>query len=152
MVGFWGRTSFKSIHPTCSNVNDITGEGDITFPWRVPWADKSNAYRSNIGTYSYPMEYPIYSRYPIIVDKYGSIKTFGVSYTRRTPKSSMLVGFSLTNHPFWVPHLWNFPLFFSAPGIVLTSSQQTVTTFVSDGWRPRAQGGTPSVMVLMIFQ
>ena len=29
-----------------------------------------------------------------------------VSWDRGTPKSSILVGFSLTNQPFWDPHVW----------------------------------------------
>ena len=40
-------------------------------------------------------------------DKHESKKHMGVSENRGTPKSSILIGFSIINHPFWVV----FPLF-----------------------------------------
>ena len=34
----------------------------------------------------------------------------GVSKNRGTPKSSILIGFSITNHPFWgYPYCWKHP-------------------------------------------
>ena len=33
----------------------------------------------------------------------------GVSKNKGTPKSSILIGFSIINHPFWVPLFWKHP-------------------------------------------
>ena len=44
--------------------------------------------------------------------KYPSLRTLhmGVSENRGTPKSSILIGFSITNHPFWgIPIFWKHP-------------------------------------------
>ena len=41
---------------------------------------------------------------------YQLILQMGVSKNRGTPKSSILIGFSLTNHPFWgYPYSWKHP-------------------------------------------
>ena len=40
----------------------------------------------------------------------GQISTLGVSENSGTPKSSILIGFSIINHPFWgTPYFWKQP-------------------------------------------
>ena len=48
----------------------------------------------------------------------------GVSKNSGTPKSSILIGFSITNHPFWVPPFSETPTWRMGiiPGLVIVSS------------------------------
>ena len=57
---------------------------------------------SNIPTLSRCLQ-PTYTLYIIFVYKYMIYMYIymGVSKNRGTPKSSMLIGFSIINHPFW---------------------------------------------------
>ena len=44
----------------------------------------------------------------------GEDHDLGVSENSGTPKSSILIGFSIINHPFWVPLFLETPLFTSS--------------------------------------
>ena len=51
-----------------------------------------------------------------------------VSKNRGTPKSSILMGFSIINHPFWVPLFWKQP-YIARNYATLTCGQKTQANF-----------------------
>jgi len=75
----------------------------------------------------------------------GSLKDMGVSKNRGTPKSSILIGFSIINHPFGIPLFFgntHMMIYFQllsisllGPGLSFFSFQVSALQGLKNGWQ-----------------